>query len=71
MNHKTIKLPKNSLELFDDEKQIDVYSALGSYCGSFMWLKKEIKLIKELNKKSKHYSFIIKNDNQSRKKRKT
>lgn len=42
-----------------DEVIVDVYSALGSYCGSFVWPGQCVSMLEELNQYKQGFEFSI------------
>lgn len=48
------------VEIMQDEHEIIVLTGLGLYCDSFVWPKKDIEMLKEMNKSPKGYMFRIK-----------
>lgn len=42
-----------------DEVTVTVVSALGGYCGSFVWPKKDLEMLKDMNKTKTGFYFVF------------
>ena len=58
MKVKTIKFLRKDLLKFKDEIVIDIWSILGSYCGTFVCGKETYKMLKQVNKSSKGSNYF-------------